>query len=396
MKNNLNIKTIILASATLFVTSTFAQKTSDNLVENGSFESISGKLRKLGGITSATGWLAPTGVGADLYASSSKSQEIGVPTNAHGKEDAFDGRNYAGIVAYSYNEKVPRTYVMTKLVQPLKKGQKYCVSFHASLSEDSKYAINSLAANLTKKPYSSTEKVSIIDKVDIRRSDKKILNGFYGWDKICNIFVAKGGEKYITVGNFLNENEVGSEKMRMPKYWKGKQQVAAYYYIDDVVVKMIDDLSECDCSVKDESEEYSKLVFQKVTETNPKMDNKQQLEALAAFFSYGSTELTRAGEAALDEVAKLMQANQSFRLEIQGHMDDKETEKAEENPALQDLDVVRAEVAKEYLVEEGKVFASRITVSGKTNTVVNEEDISEADDDELKDAKSRRVTFVVQ
>lgn len=396
MKNKFNLKITFLASTLLFSFTNFAQKNSDNLVENGSFESVSGKLRRLGGITSATGWLTPTAQPADLYASSSKVPEIGIPNNANGKEDAYDGRNYAGIVAYSYNDKVPRSYAMAKLTQPLKKGQKYCVSFYASLSENSKYATNSIGANLTKKPYTAATKVSIIDEMDVRRSDKKVLNGFYGWDKVCNIFIAKGGEKYITVGNFLNNNEVGYEKMRTPKYYKGKQEVAAYYYIDDVSVKMIDNLDECDCSVINEDEKVSTLVFQKIIEVTPKMDAKQILEAQTAFFAFGSAELTSAGKEALKEVASRMNSNQSFRLEIQGHTDAIEDDRAEANPAFEGLDVARAEAAKEYLVKEANVFGSRITVSGKGNTVLNDDDISEADDDELQQAKSRRVTFVVQ
>lgn len=397
MKNHLYAKTILVASVTLLSSLGFSQKEqSDNLVENGSFESIQGKLRRLGGVTFATGWMSPTGQAADVYASGGKYPEINVPENQNGKEEPQDGRNYAGIVAYSYNDKVPRSYLMTKLVQPLKKGQKYCVSFYASLSENSKYSTNAIGANLTKKPYTSAAKVSIIDDMHVKRGDKKVLSGFFGWDKVCNIFVANGGEKYITIGNFLNNNEVGYEKMRSPDYFKGKQEVAAYYFIDDVNVKLIENTSECDCSVKDESVKRSELVFQKVIVVTPKMDKKQALEAQVAFFGYGSSELTAAGKAVLNDVAKMMASNQSFRLEIQGHADSTEVAAAEEETSLQGLDIARAEAAKQYLVEEGKVFGSRITTVGKGDTIINEGDITDADDQELRDAKSRRVTFLVK
>ena len=79
-----------------------------NLVPNGSFENVQGKLKKLGCIENAEGWYSPTGVRADVYVPSKKSPEIDVPINIYGKEEAKEGSNYAGIVAFSYGNKVPR------------------------------------------------------------------------------------------------------------------------------------------------------------------------------------------------------------------------------------------------------------------------------------------------
>ena len=77
----------------------------------------------------------------DLF-SKKKESPIGVPLNLYGKEHAKDGDNYAGIVAYSYNNKQPRTYLQSKLMKPLTGGIDYCVKFHLSLSDLSKYAID--------------------------------------------------------------------------------------------------------------------------------------------------------------------------------------------------------------------------------------------------------------
>jgi len=61
---------------------------------------------------------------------------------------------------------------------------------------------------------------------------------------------------------------------------------------------------------------------------------------------------------------------------------------------FQDLDEVRADVVKEYLVEAG-IAANRITIVKKSNSVRSTE-VIESDNDELKSAKTRRVTFVVK
>jgi outer membrane protein OmpA-like peptidoglycan-associated protein len=366
----------------------------ENLVQNGSFEQVSGKVKKLGAAASATGWLNPTGQPADLYSSAPKVPDISTPENFNGTEEAAEGKNYAGIVAYSYNDKEPRSYLMTKLVSPLKKGSKYCVSFKASLAETSKYAIDCIGAKFTSKSYETEAKSSLIDATDIQLKDKKALTGMYGWDNICGVFTAKGGEKYITIGNFYNNNQVIMEKMRKVKYFKGTQRIVAYYYIDDVSVKLVDDASKCDCSSNKEEDSYSKLVYQKVTTITDKMTPQQKIEANILYFAFGKYQLTSEGKASLDEIAKMMKAS-SMTLDIQGHLDDQEAEKAAENPTFQELGEARAEAVKEYLVEKG-VSAARITSAvDKSNTVPSNE-TSEADNDELKAAKTRRVTFIAK
>ena len=82
----------------------------ENLVENGSFENLEGKLKALGCIDNAKPWMSPTGARADIF-TPSKVLDINTPENIYGKEDAKDGKNYAGIVGFSYGDAIPRTYI---------------------------------------------------------------------------------------------------------------------------------------------------------------------------------------------------------------------------------------------------------------------------------------------
>ena len=50
----------------------FAQE-GENLVDNGGFESVSGKPKKMGQIDLATGWYSPTGAPADLFLKNTNS-----------------------------------------------------------------------------------------------------------------------------------------------------------------------------------------------------------------------------------------------------------------------------------------------------------------------------------
>lgn len=391
--NTKSIATILsILPLSLCSLTSFAQ--SENLVENGSFEATSGKPKKLGGIEMATGWVSPTGVRADLFAPASKLPEISTPDNIYGTEVPKDGKNYAGIVAYSYNDKMPRTYVMTKLNMPLKKGMTYCVQFNVSLAELSKYASNQIGAHISKKPFGTEAKSSIIEKTHVLRDDNKVLSGLYGWDRVCGTFVAEGGEKYITIGNFTNNDAVQNEKSKKPDSFKGTQIVAAYYYIDDVSVMLVEDATHCDCG-KDEpvKEEVSNLIYQRSVVLTEKMTPTQKIEAQSVYFGYGKDKLQPAGQSSLDLVIAELKANPTLKLEINGYSDNSETERGAEKAIYADMDKKRIASVVAYLKEHG-IAPARLIEKAKSNTEQNP-DVNPTDENDLKMAKNRRVTFKV-
>lgn len=373
--------------------STFAQE-GENLVPNGSFEATDGKVKKLGGIESATGWTSPTGARADLFAPG-KIAEINVPVNIYGKENAKDGTNYAGIVGFSYGNKVPRTYLMVKLDAPLKKGMKYCVKFNASLAEASKYASNNVGVNFSKKPFATDEKTIIKDVAHIlhQNNDTKKLNQTYNWEQVCGTFEAEGGEKYLTIGNFSADDQTKSENNKKPKDMKIDQVIAAYYYIDNVSVVLINEGQKCDCLIE-ETEQYSSTIYQKAIVLNDKMSSTQKIEAQQAYFAFGKTTLTTEGQNSLDLIAELMKAEPALKLEVMGHSDPEEDKVGLEKPQYADMASRRVNAVIVYLTEKG-VEESRLIPSPQGNESPNEE-ISETDEPDLKMAKNRRVTFKVR
>lgn len=367
----------------------------ENLVPNGSFESTDGKVKKLGAIESATGWTSPTGVRADLF-TPSKVPDINVPENKYGKEDAKDGTNYVGIVGFSYGNKVPRSYVMTKLDAPLKKGMRYCVKFNVSLSEASKYASNNIGVNFSKKPFATDEKIIIKDVAHILHpeNDNKKFNQSFAWEQICGTFTAEGGEKYITIGNFYADDKTKSESNKKSKELKVDQVIAAYYFIDDVSVILLDTDQMCDCLIAEDKNEYSTTIYQKAINLNDKMTVTQKIEAHQTYFAFGKTTLTPVGQESLDFIAEQLKANPSLKLEVQGHSDAMEDKVGEEKPVYADMATKRVNTVIAYLMEKG-IAETRLIPSSQGSEIPNEE-ISEGDDDDLRMAKNRRVTFKVR
>jgi outer membrane protein OmpA-like peptidoglycan-associated protein len=400
MKYNFNtlkisVTTILIASCG----SLFAQNT-ENLVENGSFESTDGKAKKLGAIQSSKGWVSPTGQPADFFQPSTKTPDINTSGNFYGKEDAKDGSHYAGIVGFSLGDKLPRSYVTAKLNVPLKKGVKYCVTFYVSLSEASMYASNQIGAQFTKKDRAIEGKTSMIEdktvlqKTAVYHFNNKVFSGMYGWEKVCGVFTAEGGEKFITIGNFHSNSDTKNEKVKKAKDNKFKPVAAAYYYIDDVSVKLIEKYADCDCTVPEEVEEGTSTIYQKVFKINEKMTPKEKIEVYQTYFGFGQTEINQVGKTHLDEIAKMMLANPKFKLQVMGHSDSLEVAKAVEKPKFAEMDSKRVNAVMAYLISKG-VPENRLIPSPQGSEIKNEE-IIESDDNDSRMAKNRRVAFKVR
>lgn len=381
---------LFIAGSFIIGSSAIAQ---DNLVDNGGFESTTGKAKKLGQIDMATGWKSPTGVRADFYVGDGKVPEIGAPDNFYGKEDPKEGENYAGIMAYSYNNKLPRSYVSAKLTTALKKDVYYCVSFWVSLSEASKYACNQIGANLSKKEFGTDQKVPLIDKAQILHPDNKVFNATFGWVRVCGSFKAEGGEKFITIGNFYSNEDTKYEALKKPKDSKINQVIGAYYYIDDVVVTMLDEGQDCNCYTDDKAKEETSMIYVKHVIDNEKMKPNERIERQGVYFAFGKDHLTTQAHKSLDLIVKVLKENPAITITINGHSDVKEEEMAAKKPVFDNMDQKRVDAVLAYFKSKG-IDTSRIKVvvsgSGESNP-----EIHDTDDEELKLAKNRRVTFKV-
>jgi len=365
----------------------------ENLVENGSFEETKGKVRRLGQIDAAEGWTAATGSGADLFCGDAKMPDVMTPENERGTEEAHEGMNYAGILAFSYGDKEERTYITTRLAKPLRKGERYKVEFYASLSDLSKYSSNKLAAHMSKRQPGTDEKVDAITFEEnlVLHPKESILDGMFGWDKVCGEYIANGGEKYITIGNFTNSADVKNERMRKPQDVKGKQVIAAYYYIDEVSVYQLEEDEECDCEYETAPKMESLLIFQNAPLISPDMSSEEKVDVQGIYYAYGKFNITPAGVNTLKFLAAEYKKNQGAVLKVNGHVDASELEKASESADYKDLGLKRATFVKNLLVNLG-VPENNIQVTNK-NASEESDVLEESDTDELRMAKNRRVTF---
>jgi hypothetical protein len=391
-----NMKSKIIILSFFFMGFVYSQNDL-NYVQNGSFETVAGKQKKLGNIDKATGWAAATGTPSDLFVGGEKIPDLSAPTNLYGKQDAKDGSNYAGIVAFSYNNKVPRTYVYSELTKELKKGSRYCVKFYVVLAEASKYYCNNVGALFTKDPVdASASQVLNTGKNGgvVLHSNNKMedFNSNFDWKQVCGTYVAKGNEKYIVIGNFSDEVDTEWEKNNI-KNSDYSPVVAAYYYIDNITVEALENGEACECMVA-EKEVYSKTLYKYSPTIDEKMTVNQQIEIQRAFYTFGESAITSDQSPALDFIIEKMKANTSLKLEIQGHSDIIEDSVGVYKPEYANMATNRINAAINYFTSNG-IDESRL-ISMPLDSTEPSEEIFESDEEDTKMAKSRRLIFKVR
>ncbi len=204
---------------------------SQNLVPNPSFEDTVSCPSTLADLTQTSFWNAPTQGSPDYFNSCANNILIDVPNNGFGTQFALSGNGYVGIQVYdTQNVYSYREYIQVQLDQTLLVGQKYWVSFNASLSDMNDYGIQELGAYFsTTQINENSMDTALMVTPQIEFSDG-VISDKNGWSQISGSFVAAGNESHIIIGNFNRKQTTTSTQV------SSNNINYAYYYIDDVCV----------------------------------------------------------------------------------------------------------------------------------------------------------------
>jgi len=208
-----------------------------NLIPNPSFEEYQSCPTQLGNFhEDVVAWQAPTLGSTDYF--NNCSTVMGTPKNFNGEQVADFGQAYAGLYLYAPDDY--REYMHIKLKEPLKKGVPYEFSFFVSLAERSDFAIKDFGVLFSSLPI-AVESRRVLSKMHLYRDTKNSYHfleikysEFYkdkkDWVKVQTAFVAKGTERFVTLGNFRNNAKTRNLITRR----NAKQ--GAYYYLDKVAL----------------------------------------------------------------------------------------------------------------------------------------------------------------
>lgn len=211
---------------------------SQNLVPNPSFEdttncSIDNQIFR------TPPWQEPTAGTSDwLNPCTSSPSGSTVPNNDFGVQNAQNGFSYAGFIVF-VNGLYYREYIQTQLLDSLIAGAKYWVSFHISLADSSSYSIKEIGAYFSDTSVYSSDIIPLSFSPQIKSSNS-FLSDKTNWALISGTFIANGGEKFITLGNFQDSISIDTLNVG----GNGNGLGVSYYYIDNICISS--DSTTCD------------------------------------------------------------------------------------------------------------------------------------------------------
>ena len=169
---------------------------------------------------------------------------------------AHTGEGRVGIIMGQKNDTY-REFIEGNLSQPLQKGKIYCVKFFVALDHSCVMTSDNVGACLTSDPtFTKGNDYYHFNPPTPQIVHKGIITSEMNWVLISGYYTAKGGEQYITIGNFADKSQhaipvpgvTDLDNPRTPStyhIWKN-----AFFYLDDVSVTLCDDTTNCACSPK--------------------------------------------------------------------------------------------------------------------------------------------------
>ncbi|MFN4122809.1 MAG: gliding motility-associated C-terminal domain-containing protein [Flavobacteriales bacterium] len=205
-----------LFTAALFLSPKISEA---QLINNGSFELLSTDYdrRYSGNIAEAKPWYAPSLGSPDLIKSPSSSAL-----------QPFHGRNYAGIVVFDADNENFREYIQIKLNDFLEVDKRYIISLAVALGNGSFFATNGLQIHLSNDSL-LTKNWNLLPADEIIPLNNNLISNTKEWREFKLEYTAKGGERFFTLGNFLNDAQTLRQKVSSEQNMK-----VSYMLIDQV------------------------------------------------------------------------------------------------------------------------------------------------------------------
>ncbi len=199
-----------------------------NLVANPSFEDTVRCPNNTASMlipSACKNWYDPDSASSD-YFNSCTSNLVGVPTNFAGWQNPRTGAAYSGFRVFPSGE-----YIQEKLDSVLYSNHTYCIEFYISLSNNANIATNNIGMYISDTTPPTPIPPNPFTNCTPQINDTTIISDTLGWTKVSGKYIAHGGEKYITIGNFFSDAQTDTT-------WVAHQNGGnlGYYYIDDVSI----------------------------------------------------------------------------------------------------------------------------------------------------------------
>jgi len=185
-------------------------------------------------------WYKPDKRGARYYNACANNNVTGMPYNAGAGDDFQYARTGDGYVAmFYYNGMDARNYIQVELSDSLRQGRCYYAEYYVNLLNSFRFGCNNQSMLFTKDPiYVDTNAVPAVYILPAtpQIQNTRIITDTLKWVKVCGVFTAQGGEKFLTLGNFHYNSQTATQQIQATGY------LGAAYYLEDVSVIPLDSL----------------------------------------------------------------------------------------------------------------------------------------------------------
>ncbi len=344
-----------------------------NLVPNPGFENKSGCPQAREDLALASRWQIAEN-SPDFYHSCGTGTAA-VPQNELGYQLPHAGNGYGGIWAMLQERQNYREFVKTRLDEPLVAGKKYCLSIWVSLAEDSDHALDELQLRITQPGDNSHCQVGVDTTKLVTLRSGHLLDNQKGWEFLHGTFVAKGGEQWIMIGNFRDNDDPHMQKLKNRPEKLAPYSNCCYYYIDDVGLHAVGAPS---CTCPDDAQPLEVVPVVEIPLPEFKVGDTLVLRNLQ--FAVDKAELQQASLPQLDSLADFLGLHPDLKIRITGHTDS--DGEAAYNLALSRN---RAAAVLGYLASK-QISPERMQSAGR-----GEEQPSVPNSSEIAKARNRRV-----
>lgn len=184
-------------------------------------------------------WFRPSDGSSDYMNACDVSETVGVPTSIFDiYQPARTGVAYLGFWSY-LNTGNYREYVQAQLTEPMVAGGCYYVEFYVSPATKSDFSFDNWTCDCISMHIAEDRPLTGL--FGLSPQINTVPGAFYtdtvGWTLISGIYIAEGGEEWITIGNFNEDDET-----EVFDFLDEGATPYVYMFVEDVLVTELSDL----------------------------------------------------------------------------------------------------------------------------------------------------------
>jgi hypothetical protein len=238
-KNRMQLKYLSIGLFIFLILFTGKSVSAQNLISNSDFEFYTGcpdSNHPNEGIELASPWSSITNGSVDYF--NACSDLSSVPWRGHDYQLALSGVGYAALWMFSPDVPNVREYLQAPLVSPLQSDKYYHVTLFVNACNLSQIFVNNFGVHFSGEaltiPGPLYSQYLLEAEMQIYNFGNPVISDTLNWTKISGIYLASGGESFITMGNFKDDastqTQGNEDTLAMP---------FSYYFIEDVSVEEI-------------------------------------------------------------------------------------------------------------------------------------------------------------